>query len=75
MDFTVEEMNLICMYDTSGRKALMAQIRESISDVDDEDMRELMRSTLTRLEGMSDADFTAIALAPDYGDDDDETEV
>jgi hypothetical protein len=71
--FSIEETNLMCVYGTTDRKALMAQIREDIADAEDDDMRLLMRSTLIKLAGMSDAEFAAIPLIPD--DEDDETEV
>lgn len=75
MDFTVEEMNLLGVYDTSDRTLLLARMRESLADVDDEDMRHLIRATLEKISGMSDAAFAAVPLIPDYDEDGGEMEV
>jgi hypothetical protein len=74
MEFTVEEMNLMCVFDTPDRKTLIARMRESLPDADEEEMAALTRAVIGRLEGMSDAALAAVALAPDY-EDDEETEV
>ncbi len=73
--FSIEEMNLMCVYGVTGRKALMAQIREDMPDAEDEDMRRLMQRAITKLAGMSDAEFAAVPLSPDDDEDNEETEV
>ena len=58
MYFTVEEENLICLYHKSDRCRTMARLRADLPDMAEE-MRELARQTLDKLDAMSDADFEA----------------
>ena len=72
--FSVEEINLMCIYDTSDRTALIAELRDSLPDIGDPDMREIYENTIGKLEKISDNDFSDIGLyiADEYID---ETEV
>jgi hypothetical protein len=72
--FSVEEINLMCIFNTGGRTALIAELRESLPGVHDPDMREIYESTITKLETISDDDFSDIGfyIADDYTE---ETEV
>ena len=72
--FTVEEENLICIYDISNRTALKASIVTAYSYSEDSDINEIMRNILNKLDSMSDEDFSAMTFCPAY-DDDDESEV
>ena len=65
---------LMCVFDTSSRTGLIEQMQESIPDIEDDEMIVLTQSVILRLERMSDAEFAAVALFPDYGDNE-ETEV
>ena len=56
MNFSVEEENLICMYQTSDRRRTMARMM-SVLPYMDTDMRQLANSTIAKLEQMTDADF------------------
>ena len=72
--FTVEEVNLMCVFDTSGRENLIAELTGAIGDFED-DMLEIAVSVIGRLSMMSDVDFDALELYPDYDVFGDETEV
>ena len=74
--FTVEEENLICIYDISSRTALISSIKEAIPHYDDEpEMQEIATSAIRKLEAMTDADFSTIILHPAYhGEDGEESE-
>lgn len=74
MSFTVEEINLMCIYDTSGRGRLLAGIRESLPDILEPELSELAQGVIGRLEAMTDREFAALDLAPEY-DFEEETEV
>ena len=51
MFFTVEETNLMCCFDTSSRKRLIAEMKSlPINELDDE-MAELLFHTVRKLEG------------------------
>jgi len=65
--FTIEELGLICVFDTSSRDKLIEDLRGSLDDADDPDMAELMGGVVDRLEAMTDAEFDALGLVePDY---------
>jgi len=72
--FTVEEVNLMCIFDTSDREMLIAELLKALSDFDDE-MLDIAGVVLDKLSNMSDADFTALELYPAYEDYDEEQEV
>ncbi len=65
MMFTVEEINLMCCFDTSSRKRLIAEMKElPIGELDDE-MAELLLHTVRKLESISDEEFLELYIAPD----------
>lgn len=71
MNFTVEEINLMCIYHTSDRYILIKEMETALPFV--RDVCSLMTNTLNKLYGTSDADFDALPLSPTWeGYDDDE---
>jgi len=64
--FTLEELGLICIFDTSSRDKLMEELRDSLLDTEDEDIAALTRQALDKLEAMTDAEYDAIEFGPDY---------
>ena len=65
MRFNVEEINLMCCFDTSSRSKLIAEMKSlPLNDLDDE-MTELIYNTVQKLEKMSDAEFDAVYIVPD----------
>jgi len=71
MYFTVEEMNLICVFDTNDRAALVTAMRDTMPDFENDDMREIAQTTLAKLEGMTDEAFAALIMTPAYDGPDD----
>ena len=72
MNFTNDEMNLMCIYDTGSRMGLMnalAEMRKELS-ADEVELRELTDSTLNKLFAMSDEDFAKLELYPDFDEED-----
>ena len=70
--FTVEQENLLCIFDTSTRADCMEDITFSLQYFDDPDMREIAESTLVVLQSMTDDEFSALDLSPAYYSDDEE---
>ena len=70
--FTVEEINLMCVYDTSNRATLINDLRTAMPDFDEEGMSEIAETALAKLEGMTDEAFSALVLTPEYDDPDGE---
>ena len=60
--FTVEEMNLMCVFEGQDRKSMIADIKNVIPYIQDSDMVELARQVLGKLEAMSDAEFAEVVL-------------
>jgi hypothetical protein len=72
--FTVEEENLMCVFDVSSKAALINSINAASLDfdADEPEMREIAGSVLAKLKTMSDAEFSALILSPAYYDDESE---
>ena len=65
MFFTVEETNLMCCFDTSSRKRLIAEMKSlPINELDDE-MAELLFHTVRKLEGITGEAFAQLYIARD----------
>ena len=65
MKFTVEEINLMCCFDTSSRKRLIAEMKSlPVGELDDE-MAELLFHTVRKLESITDEEFSELYIAPD----------
>ena len=58
MFFTVEETNLMCCFDTSSRKRLIAEMKALPIDELDNEMAELLFHTVRKLESMTDETFS-----------------
>ena len=63
--FTVEEINLMCCFNTSSRKRLIDDMKSVTLNNTDGEIVELMYKTVQKLEAMSDAEFDALYIAPD----------
>lgn len=73
MDFTNDEMNLMCIYDTGSRTGLINAISEMRKELDTDEaaLRELIDSVLNKLSAISDEDYAKLELYPDFDDDTD----
>ena len=60
--FTVEEVNLMCVFEGQDRKGMIADIKNIIPYIQDSDMVELAGQVLGKLETMSDEEFAEIEL-------------
>ena len=70
-DFRFEEQNLLCIYNGSGggtRTGVIAALTEmrGYLEPDEDELRALTDSALTKLGRMSDAEFAALELFPDF---------
>lgn len=67
-NFTFEEMNLMCIYNTGSRTGLIDSLREMHGELSPEEteLRELTDSALTKLCAMTDEDFSQLELYPDF---------
>ena len=60
--FTVEEINLMCVFDRQGKTELMEDIRRVMPHIKDSDMEDLSRQVLRKLDGMTDKEFAENSL-------------
>ena len=68
-DFTFEEQNLVCIYNGSGTRAgVIAALTEMWGHLepDEDELRSLTDSALSKLGRMTDAEFAALDLFPDF---------
>lgn len=66
--FTYEEINLMCIYNTSSREGLISELTEmrKYLDSDETGLLELTDSALRKLKSISDEDFEGLELFPDF---------
>lgn len=71
MNFTNDEMNLMCIYQTGDRQGLISTLKEmqGYLDEDEAELRDLTDSALQKLSEITDEDFAALELAPDFDTD------
>ena len=67
-NFTFEETNLLCIYNTGSRTGLIAALTEMRGELSPEEaeLRELTDSALAKLRGITDAEYAALDLTPDF---------
>ena len=71
--FSIEELNLMCIYDTGTRSGLIAGLEKIALELapDDAELSELIQSAFKKLAAMSDQDYGKLILVPDYKEEDD----
>jgi hypothetical protein len=69
-NFTFDEVNLMCIYSTGTRQELISALREmrGYLEADENELCELTDSALSKLMGMSNAEFDTLELVPDFGE-------
>jgi len=69
--FSTEELNLMCIFDTTDRETLRDDLVTALHDVYEPEMIELIGTTLEKLDGLTDAEFTELGfyIADDEQDD------
>lgn len=67
-NFTFEEKNLLCIYNTGNRSGLIDALTEMRGELSPEEaeLREMTDSALGKLRAMSDAEFAELELYPDF---------
>jgi len=73
-NFTFDEMNLMCIYNTGTREGLINALKEmrGYLEPDEAELLALTDSTLEKLSSMGDMEFEALELYPDFDDKEDE---
>ena len=68
LNFEYEELKLMALYNTGSRERLMESLTEmrTYLTLSEMELRDLTDSTLDKLAGMTDAEFKALELYPDF---------
>ena len=71
--FSIEELNLMCIYDTGTRSGLIAGLEKIALELAPEaaELSELIQSALKKLTAMSDQEYGELILVPDYKEEED----
>lgn len=70
MTFTLDEINLLCIYDTADKAELERQLRLSVPHIENTELKEIAESALSKLTSLTAAEFAELELAPSvYADD------
>lgn len=65
MRITVEEMSLLQAMEHTCRRMAIFDIKVSLPDIEDRELRELCEKVLPKVENMTDRDFAAIDFTED----------
>ena len=67
-EFTFEETNLMCIYNTGSREGLITALEEMQEhlEADETELKSLTVSTLAKLHKMTDEEFNHLELYPDF---------
>lgn len=68
MKYSMEEINLMCIYDTENRTTLIAKLETATEYVDDPEMLRLIEHTADKLRHTTDDEFADLALFPAWDD-------
>ena len=61
-NFTVEEINLMCVFEANGRTELIEDIGRVLPHLDDRDIEELANRVIGKLQNMTDEEFAEVVL-------------
>ena len=61
---TSDEMNLICIYDTSDKAELEKQLRLSVPYIENTELREITETVINKLERMTAEEFEQTEFIP-----------
>lgn len=64
MKFSVDEMNVICIYDTTDRIKLISQLKTVLPNIEDSELAEITAEAIEKLERMTDSEFKATDFKP-----------
>lgn len=68
MNFTTDELNLMCIYNTGTREGTLDALAamRGYLEPDETELRNMTDSVMEKLEQMSDGDFDKLDLFPDF---------
>ena len=64
MTFTQDEINLMCIYDTSDKGQLQMELSRALPYIENAELREITETVIHKLERMTAAEFLSIEFVP-----------
>lgn len=68
MQYSLEETNLMCIYDCTTRSGLIDELEDAMEYVDDPEMLQLIEQTIDKLNRTTDTQFVELPLVPAWED-------
>ena len=68
MKYSIEEINLMCIYETESRTGMIAELEAATEYIDDSEMLRLIDRTLDKLNHTTNNEFANLALFPAWED-------
>lgn len=68
MKYSMEEINLMCIYECDSRTGMIAELETATEYVNDSDMLRLIDQTLDKLNHTTDEEYADLALFPAWDD-------
>lgn len=69
MNFTPDEISLICIYDTSSKDRLISEIQHAIPYIENVELSQIAKKVLQKLDAMTDAEFAVTEFIQPFGGD------
>ena len=69
MHFTDDELNLICIYDTKSKSALIDDLQRALPYIEEGELKSITKSVLSKFRAMSNAEFSCMEFSPTIGGD------
>jgi BMFP domain-containing protein YqiC len=71
VSFTVEEVNLLAIFQKTSKASMVRELREMEAEIKDPEMKEIMKSAISKLEQVTEEEFASLEFFPaDYEKDD-----
>ena len=64
MTFTQDEINLMCLYDTSDKAQLLTGLRLALPYIEDAELIAMVTTVISKLERISSDEFSRLDLVP-----------
>lgn len=65
MTFSQDEINLMCIYDTSDKAELVKELRFSVPYIEDTELKVITETVIDKLERITNDEFSKLELEPD----------
>lgn len=71
VSFTVEEVNLLAIFQKTSKTSMVRELREMEAEIKDPEMKEIMKNAISKLEQVTEEEFASLEFFPaDYEKDD-----